>query len=625
MEVKDNIKNTLSILPKKPGVYLFKDLKGKIIYIGKAKNLLDRVRSYFAPSDTIAYVNHPISFFTDKINSIDFVVTDNEVEALILESSLIKKNRPKYNIFLKDDKSYPYIAITESEKFPRVFMTRNKNIKGAVYFGPYINARNARDTLEILRRIFQVRDCKKATPGKVKNAVCLNYHINLCSAPCTGKISEKRYRQNIDYIKMFLKKNDSTVIDSLKAEMLDRSNKLEFEDAAAIKYRIDAINSLLTEQKISFSSTDTWDVLAVAKDSKEDIASVSLYSYKEGELSSVDNFMILNAGPHSEEEIISGFLKSYYSSMDNVSTGIYIPVAIDEAAVISSWLSAAKGKKITIKVPRYSDKKEIINMAKRNAGLYLEKKKFEKSSGYSKVFRELLKLKELLGLQNVPRRIECFDISNTGPDFAVGSMAVFLDGSPLTSNYRHFRIKTVEGQDDFAMIAEVVRRRLRYLEGSTINIAESFYNAPDLIIIDGGIQQYNAAKKVLDNHCEMLEKESGVIDLASIAKKDETVFCEKFPDGTNPDISKEYMKILIRIRDEAHRFALGYHRRLRTKNMTRSVLDGIKGIGSKKKSLVLDKFPGLEELRNCSLDDLVRIKGLSYKDALNIYNCLNRY
>lgn len=625
MEAKENIKNTISILPKKPGVYIFRDCRDRIIYIGKAKNLQDRVRSYFQPGDMATYVNHPISFFTDKISSIDFTVTDNEVEALILESSLIKKNRPKYNVFLKDDKSYPYIAITETEKFPRVFMTRNKNIKGAVYFGPYINVRNTRDTLETLRRIFQIRDCKKPVPGKVKNAVCLNYHINLCSAPCTGKINEKKYRQNIDYIKLFLKKNDSSVLEALKAEMLKHSKKLEFEEASAIKYRIDSINSLLTEQKISFASTDTWDVIAVKKDTREDLASISLYSYKEGELSSIDNFMILNVKYHGEKDILSGFIKSYYSEIDNVSSIIYVPVEIEEAPAISKWLSELKEKKVSIKVPKQAEKKEILNMAAKNAVLYLEKKKFEKTTGYSKVFKELSKLKEFLGLKKVPRRIECFDISNIGPDFAVGSMAVLSDGSPLLSNYRHFRIKSVAGQDDFAMISEVLRRRLKYLEGSTLDIAESFYTIPDLILIDGGIQQYNAARKVLDEFSISGSRAFEIIDLASIAKKEETVFCEKYKDGINPDVSINYMKILLRARDEAHRFALGYHRKLRDKNMTRSVLDGIKGIGEKKKSLILEKYPGLIELKSCMLEDFIRIKGLSYKDALNVYNSLNRY
>jgi excinuclease ABC subunit C len=619
MELNENLKHTLSILPKKPGVYLFKDIKGRIIYVGKAKNLFDRVKSYFLSNDNVNYINHPITFFISKIDSADFMETDNEVEALILESSLIKKNRPKYNFNLKDDKSYPFIAITDNEKFPRVFITRNRNIQGAKYFGPYINIKNTRHTLETLREIFQIRDCKKSKPGKVKNAVCLNYHINLCSAPCAGKISEKAYRQNIENIKLFLKHGENAIVDNLKAEMSAFASRQEFEEAAKVKYAIDAIEEMLIVQRISFTSDDTWDILAAAKDDKSNMAAVSLYNYKEGELAVINNFIISNVRFVDEKEIISGFLKSYYLEIDNMSPMIYIPDQIEEVEALSKWFSDLKGKKIEIRVAKQQDKKDIMRMAAKNAFLYLEKKKFEKSSGYSRVFKELAKLKEALGLVNIPRRIECFDISNIGPSFAVGSMAVFTDASPLISNYRHFKIRSVEGQDDFAMIGEIVSRRLRYLEESTVDIEDSFYMKPQLIIIDGGKAQYNAAKKVFE------EKNIGDVDLISIAKKEEIIFNEKYPDGLSLDKHSDYMKIIIRIRDEAHRFAINYHKKLRSKYMTQSVLDGIKGIGEKKKALVLEKFADIEDLKAGRLDELIKIKGLSYKDALNIYNSLNRY
>jgi excinuclease ABC subunit C len=619
MEVNENLKHTLSILPRKPGVYLFKDMKGRIIYVGKAKNLFDRVKSYFLSNDSANYINHPITFFTSKIDSVDFIETDNEVEALILESSLIKKNRPKYNFNLKDDKSYPFVAVTDNEKFPRVFITRNKNIRGAKYYGPYINIKNTRNTLETLRRIFQVRDCKKPKPGKVKNAVCLNYHINLCSAPCMGRISEKSYRQNIEYIKLFLKRGENAIVDNLKSEMESFALKQEFEEAAKVKYAIEAIEEMLTAQRISFASYDTWDILAAAMDTKSNMAAVSLYNYREGELAAVNNFFISNVMLLDEKEIISGFLKSYYLEPDNISPVIYIPFAIEEVEAISKWLSDMKGKKIEIRVARQDDKKNIVRMASKNAFLYLEKKKFEKSSGYSRAFKELLRLKEEIGLVNIPSRIECFDISNIGPSFAVGSMSVFTNASPLTSNYRHFKIRTVEGQDDFAMIAEVVSRRLNYLTASTVDIEDSFYMRPQLIIIDGGKAQYNAAKKVFE------EKNIDDIDLISIAKKEEIIFSDNHPDGLSLDRHSDHMKIVIKIRDEAHRFALNYHKKLRSKYMTRSVLDGIKGIGEKKRALVLEKFEDIEDLKACKLDDFIKIKGLSYTDALNIYNSLNRY
>jgi len=349
------------------------------------------------------------------------------------------------------------------------------------------------------------------------------------------------------------------------------------------------------------------------------MAAVSLYNYQEGELAAVNNFIISNVMFIDEKEIISGFLKSYYLEIENISPVIYTPVQIEDADIISKWLSDLKGKKIEIKVARQNDKKDIMRMALKNAFLYLEKKKFERSSGYSRVFKELLKLKEVIGLANIPRRIECFDISNIGSSFAVGSMAVFADGSPLTSSYRHFKIRAVQGQDDFAMIAEIVSRRLKYLEDATIDIEDSFYMKPQLIIIDGGKAQYNAAKKVFE------EKNINDIDLISIAKKEEIIFNKQYPDGISLDRNLDYMKIIIRVRDEAHRFAINYHKKLRSKYMTHSVLDGIKGIGEKKRSLVLEKFGDIEDLKACRLDELIKIKGISYTDALSIYNSLNRY
>jgi excinuclease ABC subunit C len=346
---------------------------------------------------------------------------------------------------------------------------------------------------------------------------------------------------------------------------------------------------------------------------------VSLYNYKDGELAAISNFIISGNKYLSDHEIISGFIKNYYSEVDNISSRIYLPFNIDEIDAICAWLSETKGKKIELKVPRIGEKKEIIKMAERNAHLYLEKKKFEKGSGYSRVFKELVRLKDMLGFINIPRRIECFDISNIGPSFAVGSMVVFVDGGPLNSNYRHFKIKNVRGQDDFAMLAEVVSRRLKYLEQSKINIENSFYIKPDLMVIDGGKAQFNAVKKIFE------EKNIKDIDLMSIAKKEEIIFSEKFLSGIKLDLSSSSMKVIIKIRDEAHRFAISYHKKLRDKNMTRSILDGIKGIGEKKREYILEKFSTIEELKSSKIEDLLKIKGLSYRDAVSIFDSLNRY
>jgi excinuclease ABC subunit C len=620
MKEKNNeIIKSLKLLPKKPGVYLFKDKSGRIIYIGKAKNLAGRVKTYFHTKVRKDYISHPITFFTSRIASLDYFETSNEIEALVLESNLIKKNRPKYNINLKDDKSYPFVAITENEEFPRVFITRNKNIRGAKYYGPYVNAGDLKDFLEALRRIFKIRDCKKTVPGKVKNSVCLNYHINLCSAPCMGKISRAQYMQNIEFIQLFLKGKDQKIKELLKNRMSDFSRNQKYEEAGTVKNQLELLESLCIGQKVFFSAENSWDVIACYCDSESKDAAVSIFTYRSGELAAINNFMVSNIAFLHEKEIISGFIKSYYSEIDNLSPVIYTPVKIDDGIAIQEWLSQIKSRKVEIRVSDRSNKKEISDMVLKNSRLYFEKKKFEKGSGYSKIFKELENLKKYLMLENIPARIECYDISNIGADFAVGSMVVFVDGIPLTGNYRHFKIRNVEGQDDFAMIAEVLRRRLKYLENEGLKIEDSFYMKPDLIIVDGGKQQLGAAKKVL------VGRKITSIDLIGLAKKQETVFSDNFPDGLIIDRTLSYARIILRARDEAHRFALGYHKKLRDNHMTNSVLDGIRGIGGRKKEYVLEKYPTPGDLKACSLEDLMGIKGLTYKDALNIYNSLNRY
>lgn len=609
------IKEILKILPKKSGVYIFKNSKGKIIYIGKAKNLYSRVKSYFQDrSDNFLYAK-PLDFIK-KIKSIDYVVTDNETEALILEGSLIKKNKPKYNIDLKDDKSYPFIAVTVNEKFPRVFLTRERNIKGAKYFGPYTDAGAVRKTLEYLRRIFPVRDCRKARPGKSTNMPCLNYHIKLCPAPCDGNVSQEEYRKNIDFIMLFLKGKDRTIIDWLKAKMEQYSKNREFEKAAELRNKIENINKLHKDQKIFFTAESTWDFISTARDA--DDAVISLFTYRSGVLAVVSNFTINNTRYFNDEEILSSFIENYYSNINDIPSKIFCPFEIKNTELISKWLTEKKGGKIEICVSKIGEKKKIMEMAVRNSKLYLEKKKFEKNTGHSKIYKNFVKLKKVLGLVNIPRRIECFDISNLKNTFPVGSMSVALNGKLLTNDYRYFKIKTVAGQDDCRMMGEIVTRRLRYLEGGEIKKRNSFYEKPDLIIIDGGKAQFNTASKLIS------ERQIQDIDIISIAKKEETIFCSKYPDGIKLDLSDNYMRVLIKVRDEAHRFAVNYHRRLRGRSMTDSLLDGIKGIGEKKKKYIFENISSIEELKSKTIKDLMNIKGLNYKDATNIYRNIHR-
>lgn len=616
-----NRDDTLADIPKKTGIYIFRDKNNEIIYIGKAKSLRDRVKSYFTPSNTNNFNYHAMSNFPEKIRSIDYVVTDSEYEALVMESNFIKKNRPRYNVSLRDDKSYPFIVITEGEDYPRIFISRNRNLKKAKYFGPYTNVQAARETLEMLRRIFKIRDCKKEKPGKYRDKVCLNYHLSLCSGPCMGHIDKEKYQDNIDYIKMFLKGRDKTLKRELKEKMKVLSKAQKYEQAAEIKEKIDFIEELNEKQKIFINTEDTWDVLACVYERKRDIAVISVYTYKKGELAIINNFILNEIRFLGSQEMLEGFIKKYYLDMDNLPNDIYISEEIGDACLLSKWLSDLKGKSIKIHRPKKGDKKKILDMVKRNAGLYLEKKKFEKDMGFNKAYKELVSIKDVLGLTNTPRRVECYDISNLKDTHPVGSMVVFSDGAALKSDYRHFRIKRTTGQNDYAMISEVIERRLSFLDKRSDGQKdkdESFCKVPDLMVIDGGKGQLSAALDTLR------QKNIQGIDVISIAKKEEKVYCLNYINGIKFDKGSNITRLLTKIRDEAHRFAVNYHRHIRSKAMTHTILDDIKGIGDKKKKYIFDKVGSISELKNSSLQELMDIKGITYKDALNIFKNLNR-
>jgi len=604
----------LKILPKKPGVYLFKNSKDKIIYIGKAKNIYNRVRSYFSEKSRHFLCMKPPDFI-QQIKSVDYIITGNEAEALILEGNLIKKNRPIYNIDLKDDKSFPFIAVTE-EAYPRVFLTRNRNIKKAKYFGPYTDAGAARNTLEYIRKIFQVRDCRKVKPGKTTSPPCLNYHIRLCNAPCIGNVSMEEYGKNIEYIKTFLKGRDNTILRKLDKQMKEFSGNMKFEEALEIKEKIDNINKLHERQRIIFDSEDTWDFIGVKSDKKT--TALALFTYRGGALALVNNFIIENEARLKDDEMLSGFIIRYYENINSIPSKIYVPEELVDKMILVEWFRNEKERKVKILVPKMGEKRKIMDMVSKNTELYLEKKKFEKSSGHSQAYSDLLRMMKILGLKNIPRKLECYDISNLGERFPVGSMTVALDGEIKKEYYRHFKIRSIKGQDDCAMLAEMVTRRLRYLEGPVKDSSNSFYIRPDLIIIDGGKAQFNTISRILD------QKGIDTIDILSIAKKEEMIFCRRYQNGIKFDLDSEILRVLIRLRDEAHRFAVKYHRKLRDSYMTNSLLDEIKGIGQKKKAYILDNVDSIEVLKEISIEDIMNIKGISYKDAVNIYNSFHR-
>ena len=398
--------------------------------------------------------------------------------------------------------------------------------------------------------------------------------------------------------------------------MEEYSKNKEFEKAAEFKNKIEDISKLYGDQKVFFPGEIKWDFISDSKGVSS--AVVSLFTYREGVLSIINNFTIYNTANLDSKEILAGFVEKYYADINDIPAKIFCHIEIDNSDLLSKWLTEKKGKKVEIMVPKIGEKKKIMEMVIRNSKLYLEKKKFEKDTGHSEFYREFIKLKKILGLVNIPRRMECFDISNLKDSFPVGSMSVAVDGRLLTGSYRYFKIKTVTGQDDCRMIEEVVDRRLRYLKNMKKNIKNSFYIKPDLIIIDGGKAQFNTVSRLVSRN------QITGIDIISIAKKEETIFCSKYPDSIRLDLSNNYMRVLIKIRDEAHRFAVNFHRKLRDKNMTRSLLDGIKGIGEKKKKYIFDNIDSIEDLKVMTVKDIINIKGLSHKDSVNIYRSIHR-
>lgn len=615
--IKNDILQILNHLPGKSGVYLFKDEEDRIIYVGKAKNLNSRVRSYFKSRKSLSHTNPKAYYFSEKIDSIDYIVTDSEVEAFILEINLIKKYRPKFNSFFRDDKSYPFIAITEDDEFPQFFITRNKKIKGARYFGPYTNVSDLRETVEYIGKLFRLRDCKKAKPGKTGNTPCLNYHMKLCSGPCIGKISKDEYRENIKLIIAILSGRNKSVVAGLEKQMMDFSCSQEFEKALETKNKIDFIKGLNNEQKIYINSERSWDFIGFCL--SDSFASANIFMYRNGEFAGFSNFILESFEDLSREEILADFIIKYYENISNMPSKIYIPFQAESEKSIIEFFMKTKNKKLSIRIPQSGEKKKIMDMVLNNCRLFADKKKFEKQSNHDKTYNDLIELQKKLALSNIPRRIECYDISNLRESFAVGAMVVFKDGYPLKNNYRHFKIKTVRGQDDFAMLQEILERRLSYLKKSKISIDESFYQRPDLIIIDGGRGQLASAREVLE---EKGFKKS--IDLISIAKKEEIIFGDRHPEGIKLNKDTGSMRIVLRLRDEAHRFALQYHRKIRDKNMVFSFFDSVRGIGEKKKTILYENFNSVDELKNQDIKVLLELKGINYTDAKNIYDALHK-
>ena len=570
-------------LPNKPGVYIMRDETDTIIYIGKAKNLIKRVKSYFREK-----LDRPkTQILMSHFHSLEYIVTNSEKEALILEATLIKKHRPRYNVQLKDDKRYPYVKITD-EEFPRLVITRNVT-KNGVYFGPFTDVGSVKQTVKFLKSLFKIRTCRNM------NGPCLNAQIDLCYAPCDGRISKEEYSEIINKIDLFFQGKYSTIVKNLKKEMMDAASKEEFEKAAVIRDQINSIEEIMEKQFVDLVDDDLdQDVIALAPGENEVV--VIIMPIRNGKIVGRDDFLMSASQYDSSSEIMFAFIQQYYGYNRHVPKQILLDEDIDDKELLEDWLSDLRGNKVKIKVPQKGVKLRLVKMAKKNAEIIKHQKK--------KMEDALIELKKYLKLEKLPRVIEGYDISNISGKFAVGSKVSFKDGKPNKKKYKHFRMET-PGPNDFAMMEELLTRRLKMVDRDP---------EPDLIVIDGGKGQLGMA-------CGVLEKLNLThIPIIGLAKEFEEVF---IPNSSRPIIipkNNKALHLLQQVRDESQRFAITYHRKLRSKNIQSSSLDEIVGIGKKRKIALLKEFGSVDNIKKASVEELAKIDAMNQKSAQNVFN-----
>lgn len=601
-----DIQEHLKTLPASPGVYIMKDKFGNVIYVGKAVSLKNRVRQYFQSSK-----NHSdkVRSMVKNIFSFEYIMTDSELEALILECNLIKKYKPKYNILLRDDKTYPYIKVTVNEDYPRVLKVRRILKDKAKYFGPYSNVSAVNDTIDIIRNIYPIRTCNIDMDKAIKSGMrpCLNYHIKKCIGPCTGMVSKKEYMNMIDEILLFLSGKEDKLVEVLEEKMKAASMALDFEEAASYRDKISSLKDVMEKQKISNVQNDSdQDVIAMANFDQE--ACVQVFFIRNGKVSGRENFMLEGVKDSDRSTILGSFIKQFYMSQEYIPRELIVEEEFLDMEIMEEILSSKRGTAVSIRVPKRGDKRALVLMVRKNADEYLlkfddlKKKKYEKSIGS---LEELGKLLDL-DAKNL-NRIEAYDISNIQGVDSIGTMVVYTKGIKDKKEYRRFKIKTVEGPDDYASMAEVLDRRLKH------------GNLPDLILLDGGKGQVSAVKKVLEENGEDIplwgmykddrHRTKGLLNGEKTIELDRTTSLYRFVAG---------------IQEEVHNYSISYHRSLRDKKMTKSILDDIPGIGPKRKKALMGKFKDVDKLKEASKDDLVAIDGITDKLADEVLRHINR-
>lgn len=594
-----NIEEQLKILPDKPGVYIMHDVDDKIIYVGKAVNLKRRVKSYFRKTDKTERIKRMVSL----IDHFEYIVVDNEAEALILECNLIKKNRPKFNVLLKDDKTYPYIKIDIKSDYPNVTITRKIINDGSKYFGPYANPGAAKEMLDFIKQKYKIRQCKNF---RSETRACLNYHINRCLGPCMGYVSKEDYRKQIDEIIDILDGKVDKVLKELEKQMIEESSKMNFEQAAYIRDRMLAIQRVNEKQKVSNITENNIDVIGIAKSEIE--VCVEIFFVRGSKMVGREHYFFQDIREMEDKEIISGFIKQYYIDSQNLPNKIMIREELEDQQAIEQWLSKEAGRKVEIKSPKKGEKLRFVEMANNNAKITLENKERDRSE-------ILVELKEILGLNKLPRKIETFDISNISGEYMVAGMCVMVDGTIKRNMSRRFKIKTVLTQDDPKCMQEVVTRRLKHSIDNGNSLG--FGKLPDAIFADGGITQIRAIKQAVKS----LELDIPVFGMVKNDKHQTRALINE--QRQEFEISENLMNLITKFQDEVHDTAISYHRKLRDKSITKSELDDIKGIGEAKKKTLLKYFGSVEKIRNSSIEEIVKVNGINEELAKNILQQLN--
>jgi excinuclease ABC subunit C len=609
-----SLEGKLKQLPAKPGVYLFRDSDAKILYVGKAKSLRLRVRSYFQQGgDTRAGIGGMIA----RIADVEVVVTGTEVEALHLEQNLVKRHRPPYNVRLRDDKSFPYIAVTVEDEYPRVMFTRERHRRGVVYFGPYANAKKVRETLDVLNRVFRFRPCEGPKPGRHSGIPCLDFHIDRCYAPCVDYISKEDYGRVIDGVIEFLSGETAPIIADLERRMQDAAAQENFEEAARYRNRLFSVRHLAERQAADKRAVGTVDVIGIAIEGNR--AAVQIFPLRDGKMVDRYGFHLENVQGQDIATVLEAFALEYYGSAPSIPPQIIVPRDAGDTSALAEFLSERRGSRVEVRAAERGEKRRLQELAEQNARLALEADVAKAEQSKLRRIEALEELREVLNLESLPLRIECFDVSNIQEDSPVAAMVVFQDGMPKKAHYRKFGMRRVDGQDDYAALAEAVSRRFAHLPTVTHEeYDEGFAAPPNLVVIDGGKGQLSAAIQAMQAY------DLPRVAVISLAKREEEVFV---PDRADPIRLERHslgLQLLQRVRDEAHRFALGFHRQRRDAKAKESIFDTLPGVGPARRRALIQHFGSAERFLEATQEELEGVPGMPAKTARSIYAQLHK-